>query len=194
MLHSPTDDFMAHEAPGRPGWVEVVCGSMFSGKTEELIRRINRAIIAKQIVKIFKPSVDNRYHESNIVSHNELSKNGLAIGSAAEIVEKVQPFDVVAIDEAQFFGQELLEVCQHLANQQHRVIVAGLDTDSKGRPFGVMPQLMAQAEFVTKLHAICSVCGNMANFTYRKAKHNDNDIFIGASEAYEARCRSCFNL
>ncbi len=165
---------------------------MFSGKTEELIRRINRVLIAQQSVKIFKPRIDTRYHASDIVSHSELSKKGIAIESSWEIVDKIQHNDVICVDEAQFFGPDIVEVAQLLANRHHRVIVAGLDTDSKGRPFGPMPQLMAVAEFVTKLHAICSVCGNMANYTFRKAM-DENDILIGASELYEARCRNCYN-
>jgi thymidine kinase len=191
-LNTPSDEFLLNENPHHLGWIEVICGSMFSGKTEELIRRINRALIAKQSVKVFKPDIDNRYHASDIVSHSESSKKGLAVKSAYEIIEKSQPNDVICIDEAQFFDKDILEVCQLLANRRHRVIVAGLDTDSKGRPFGHMPQLMALAEFVTKLHAICSVCGNMANYTFRNATDN-SDILIGASETYEARCRTCFN-
>jgi len=181
-----------HENPKHIGWIEVICGSMFSGKTEELIRRVNRALIAKQSVKIFKPAVDNRYHSTDIVSHSESSKTGIAIRSPSEIMDKIQPNDVICIDEAQFFEAEIVEICHYLAINNHRVIVAGLDMDSKGRPFGFMPQLMAIAEFVSKLHAICSVCGNMAHHTYRKSS-DDNNILIGAFESYEARCRSCFN-
>ena len=192
MPYSPSEDYLLQENPNHIGWIEVICGSMFSGKTEELIRRINRVLIAKQTVKIFKPAIDTRYHKSDIVSHTENSKGGIAIENAAEIITYVKPGDIVAIDEAQFFNSEIIDVCQHLANQKHRVIVAGLDTDSKGRPFGFMPQLMAMAEFVSKLHAICSVCGNMAAFTYRTAEETSS-IFIGANEAYEARCRNCFN-
>lgn len=187
-----SDDFLVHENPKHIGWIEVICGSMFSGKTEELIRRINRALIAKQSVKIFKPIIDNRYHNSDIVSHRENSKAGVPIQRASEILDKIQPNDVVCIDEAQFFEAEIVEICLLLANKRHRVIVAGLDMDSKGRPFGFMPQLMSIAEFVSKLHAICSVCGNMAHHTYRKSS-DENDILIGAFESYEARCRSCFN-
>lgn len=165
---------------------------MFSGKTEELIRRINRALIAKQPVKIFKPALDTRYHVTDIVSHTESSKASIPIQRANEIWGKIEPNDVICIDEAQFFDAEIVEVCQTLANKRHRVIVAGLDMDSKGRPFGFMPQLMSTAEFVSKLHAICSVCGNMAHHTFRKSS-NENDILIGAFESYEARCRSCFN-
>jgi thymidine kinase len=188
-LHAET---LLTENPSHTGWIEVICGSMFSGKTEELIRRINRVLIAKQSVKVFKPLVDNRYHATDIVSHSDLSKGGIAIQSANEIMDNIAPNDVICIDEAQFFGEEIVTVCQELANKRHRVVVAGLDTDSKGRPFGYMPQLMAIAEYVSKLHAICSVCGSMANYTYRKAEHT-TDILIGASEVYEARCRNCFN-
>lgn len=192
MPYSPSEEYLLQENPNHTGWIEVICGSMFSGKTEELIRRINRVVIARQTVKIFKPAIDNRYHESDIVSHSELSKGGIAIVNATEIIPYIKKGDVIAIDEAQFFNAEIIDVCLHLANQKHRVIVAGLDTDSKGRPFGFMPQLMAMAEFVSKLHAICSVCGSMASFTYRIADET-NEIYIGAHEAYEARCRNCFH-
>lgn len=192
-MNTFSDEFPMHENPTHVGWIEVICGSMFSGKTEELIRRINRALIAKQTVKIFKPIVDNRYHSSDIVSHSETSKSGMAITSAHEILGHIMANDVICIDEAQFFDSDIVAICQQLADKKHRVIVAGLDMDSKGRPFGFLPQLMAVAEFVTKLHAICSVCGNMANHTFRKSQ-NDADILIGASEIYEARCRTCFNL
>ncbi len=184
-------DYKMYENPSHIGWIEVICGSMFSGKTEELIRRINRVLIAKQTVKTFKPKVDNRYHESSIVSHRENSQEAIAVTSASEIPDFIKNGDVVAIDEVQFFGPEIVNVCLELAKKKHRVILAGLDMDSKGRPFGPMPQLISIAEFVSKLHAICSVCGNMANFTYRKTAENC-DILIGASETYEARCRNCF--
>jgi len=186
-----TDDYKINENPSHTGWIEVICGSMFSGKTEELIRRINRVLIAKQPIKIFKPKIDTRYHESDIVSHSDVSKKGIAIHSAFEILDLVVQGDVVAIDETQFFGPEIVAVCIQLAKNKHRVIVAGLDMDSQGRPFGQMPQIMAIAEYVSKLHAICTVCGNMANFTYRTSAEN-SDILIGAYEAYEARCRNCF--
>ena len=187
-----SDYYKINENPSHTGWIEVICGSMFSGKTEELIRRINRVLIAKQPIKIFKPKIDTRYHDSDIVSHSELSKKGIAIESPLEILDKVKNGDVIAIDEAQFFTNELVDVCIQLAKNKHRVIVAGLDMDSKGRPFGQMPQIMAMAEYVSKLHAICTVCGSMANFTYRTSTEN-SDILIGASEAYEARCRNCFS-
>ena len=192
MPYLPSEDYLLKENPKHIGWIEVICGSMFSGKTEELIRRINRVLIANQTVKVFKPALDNRYHQTDIVSHSDHSKHGIAVENAAEIITYIKPGDVVAIDEAQFFNTEIIDVCQHLANQKHRVIVAGLDTDSKGKPFGCMPQLMAVAEFVSKLHAICSVCGNMATYTHRTASELD-EIFIGAQEAYQARCRNCFN-
>ena len=192
MPHLQSEEYYFQENPNHLGWIEVICGSMFSGKTEELIRRINRAVIAKQPVKIFKPIIDTRYHASDIVSHTENSKQGTAIQKATEIIALVKKGDIIAIDECQFFGEEILDVCAHLANQKHRVIVAGLDSDSKGKPFGYMPQLMAMAEFVSKLHAICSVCGSMASFTYRTAGEADA-ILIGAGESYQARCRNCFN-
>jgi thymidine kinase len=187
-----SDDYVMNENPSHIGWIEVICGSMFSGKTEELIRRVNRILIAKQTVKVFKPKIDNRYHPTDIVSHSEWSKEAIAIQTPTEILDHIQSGDSIAIDEAQFFGNELVQISQQLANQKHRVIVAGLDTDSEGRPFGPMPQLMAVAEFVSKLHAICSVCGKTANHTYRKTKENQQSVFIGAAEHYEARCRNCF--
>jgi len=192
VFNESSENFFTIENHRHTGWVEVICGSMFSGKTEELIRRINRALIAKQTVRIFKPKIDNRYHPSDIVSHSELSKEAIAIETANELLAYIQPNDVVAIDEAQFFSLELLAICQKLANNKHRVIVAGLDTDFKGEPFGPVPQLMAMAEFVTKLHAICTTCGNMANFTYR-ISNEDKSRLVGAADTYEARCRNCFN-
>jgi thymidine kinase len=174
------------------GWIEVVVGPMFSGKSEELIRRLRRAEIARQRVQIFKPAIDSRYAANEIVSH---SGSGIAsdnISKASEILEKIQPrTEVVGIDEAQFLGEEVLDVCTKLANLGKRVIVAGLDTDFRGRPFEPMPRLLAIAEEITKLLAICVRCGNPAVHTQRLVE-NDELIVVGASDSYEARCRRCF--
>jgi thymidine kinase len=175
------------------GSVEVVCGSMFSGKTEELIRRVNRARIAKVNVEIFSPVADTRYDKSALVSHNLNSIPSKAVGKAAEILPLATHIQVVGIDEAQFFDEELPSVCQALANSGVRVIVAGLDMDFKGRPFGTMPQIMAMADSVTKLHAVCVKCGQQAMYSYRLVP-DDNKILLGEKESYEARCRNCFNL
>jgi len=173
------------------GSIEIICGAMFSGKTEELLRRIRRAQLAKQKVEIFKPAVDNRYDEANIVSHDARSVSSTPVSSAARILLLVQDADVVGIDEAQFFDSELVNVCNTLANRGVRVIVAGLDMDYLGKPFGPVPQLMAIAEHVTKLHAICISCGNLAQYSYRKSDENKK-IVIGETDRYEALCRQCF--
>ena len=175
------------------GSIEVVCGSMFSGKTEELIRRVNRARIAKVNVEIFSPVADTRYDKSALVSHNLNSIPSKAVGKSAEILPLAAHIQVVGIDEAQFFDDGLPEVCQTLANSGVRVIVAGLDMDFKGRPFGTMPQLMAMADSVTKLHAVCVKCGQQAMYSYRLVP-NESQILLGEKESYEARCRNCFNL
>ncbi|MEO0331338.1 MAG: thymidine kinase [Bacteroidota bacterium] len=178
---------------GKPytGWIEVICGCMFSGKTEELIRRLNRAIIAKQPVRIFKPSLDNRYHQDQVVSHNQLSISSTSVECAHDILQQVGNCQVVGIDEAQFFDKEIVDVCNKLANQGKRVIVAGLDMDYEGKPFGSMPYLLAIAEYVTKTHAICAVSGMAASFSYR-LDHSSEQIQIGALEQYEARSRYYF--
>jgi thymidine kinase len=176
----------------RKGWIEVICGSMFSGKTEELIRRLNRAKIAHQKVEIFKPAIDNRYHETDVVSHNENSIPSTPVNSSLNILLMVNNATVVGIDEAQFFDDELLYVCEKLAAKGIRVIVAGLDMDYTGKPFGPMPNLMSVAEYVTKLHAICVRCGDLANYSYRITTNN-NQVLLGEKDSYEARCRSCFN-
>ena len=173
------------------GSVEVICGSMFSGKTEELIRRINRCRISKLKVIAIKPSVDNRYGKNIIISHNKKSVKAVEVESSGEIINLAKGFDVVAIDEAQFFDKKIVNVCNKLANEGLRVIVAGLDMDSNGSPFGSMPNLMAVAEFVTKLHAICSKSGNIAQFTFRKVE-DDNLIAVGEKEKYEALSRKVF--
>lgn len=173
------------------GWIEVICGSMFSGKTEELIRRLNRALLARQEVEIFKPAIDRRYHDDDIVSHNENSIRSTPVSVASEILLHVRKGEVVGIDEAQFFDESLLEVVQTLANQGTRVIIAGLDMDYLGKPFGPMPALMAMAEFVTKVHAICMKCGGVASHSYRLQNSSDR-VLLGSQDQYEARCRKCF--
>lgn len=174
------------------GWIEVITGSMFSGKTEELIRRLRRATIAKQKVVIFKPLVDNRYSTEHVVSHDMKSIPSTPVNSPADILALVNDVDVVAIDEAQFFDITLTDVCTALANQGIRVIVAGLDIDYKGMPFGAIPSLMAVAEFVTKLHAICARCGNLAHYSYRISE-NPQLVVLGSQDYYEPLCRNCYN-
>lgn len=173
------------------GWIEVVCGSMFSGKTEELIRRLNRARIAKLKVEIFKPGIDTRYSEDDVVSHNANSVNSIPVENAQQILFYANDVDVVGIDEAQFFGSELVDVCQQLANQGIRVIVAGLDMDFLGKPFGPMPDLMAIAEDVTKVHAICMRCGSLAQYSHRTIA-GDKLVVLGETESYEPLCRKCY--
>ncbi|MCS6844187.1 MAG: thymidine kinase [Caldilineales bacterium] len=181
----------------RNGWIEVICGSMFCGKTEELLRRVRRAAIARQRVQVFKPAIDTRYGVGRVASHNGLAWESEAVNSSAEILRDLKPdTDVVAIDEAQFFDDGISEVCDALANRGLRVIVAGLDLDFRGEPFGPMPRLICQAERVDKLHAICVVCGAPASRTQRlidgqPARYDDPVIVIGAAEKYEARCRHC---
>ena len=177
--------------PKSVGWIEVICGSMFSGKTEELIRRLRRAQIARQKVAIFKPKLDKRYGNEYIVSHNLQRIPSQEIEDCREIIEKAVDADAVGIDEAQFFGSELVDVCEELANRGKRVIVAGLDQDYRGKPFEPMPQLLAIAEYITKTLAICVICGNPANRTQRKVA-SDERIVVGAFDVYEARCRNCF--
>lgn len=176
----------------RTGWIEVVCGSMFSGKTEELIRRLKRAKIAKQKVEIFKPAIDVRYHEIDIVSHNQTAIRSTPVHSSEEILLMTSDCEVVGIDEAQFFDRGIIEVVNKLAENGKRVIIAGLDMDSRGLPFGPMPNLMSIAEYVTKVHAICMVCGDIANYSYRKVP-SEEQVMLGESDSYEARCRKCFH-
>ena len=173
------------------GQIEVICGSMFSGKTEELIRRLTRARLAKQHVEIFKPSVDTRYHETHVVSHNETSIRSTPVSFAGDILLLSGTCDVVGIDEAQFFDEEIVRVVQLLANQGKRVILAGLDMDFEGKPFDPMPKLMAIAEYVTKVHAICMKCGDLAAFSYRLSAAKEK-VMLGEKDSYEARCRKCF--
>lgn len=176
---------------GKSGWIEVICGCMFSGKTEELIRRLNRALIAQQKVEIFKPTIDTRYHHEKIVSHSEREIRSTPVQFASDIILLAGECDVVGIDEAQFFDDAILEVCNSLANSGKRVIVAGLDMDYEGKPFGPMPNLLAIAEYVTKVHAICAQTGELASFSYRLAD-NDDRVLLGEKNAYEARSRQAF--
>ena len=173
------------------GWIEVICGSMFSGKTEELIRRLKRAQFARQKVEIFKPSVDNRYADEMVVSHDANEIRSTPVPAAANIPILADGCDVVGIDEAQFFDDEIVSVCNDLANKGIRVIVAGLDMDFKGNPFGPMPNLMATAEYVTKVHAVCTRTGNLAQFSFRKSK-NDDLVLLGETEEYEPLSRGAF--
>ena len=179
------------------GWVEVICGSMFSGKTEELIRRVKRAQIAKQKVQIFKPIIDDRYSKDHVTSHSSLRVDAQNIHNIEEIMANLDDNTrIVGIDEAQFFSPAIVEISQRLANRGLRVIIAGLDLDYRGVPFGPMPLLMATSEFVTKMSAICTVCGNTASRTQRRKleslEKNDSQVLVGAEEFYEARCRKCY--
>ncbi|TBM99387.1 thymidine kinase [Hyunsoonleella flava] len=173
------------------GWIEVICGSMFSGKTEELIRRLKRAQFAKQKVEIFKPAIDVRYDEDMVVSHDENQIRSTPVPAAANIPILADGCDVVGIDEAQFFDDEIVSVCNDLANKGVRVIVAGLDMDFKGNPFGPMPNLMATAEYVTKVHAVCTRTGNLAQYSYRKSK-NDDIVMLGEVDEYEPLSRAAY--
>ncbi len=177
--------------PDQIGWIEVVCGGMFSGKTEELIRRAKRAHIAGQKVVVVKPKVDNRYNEEDIVSHNETTLPGLVIDTADQIVLLTGDAQVICIDEAQFFDKQLINVANTLADDGKRVIIAGLDMDFEGRPFEPMPQLLAIAEYVTKLHAICAESGTMAHYSQRVVE-NEERVLVGEADAYEPRARHCF--
>lgn len=173
------------------GWIEVVCGSMFSGKTEELIRRLKRAKIANLKVEIFKPQIDTRYHETEVVSHDSNSITSTPVSSSQNILLLSNDVEVVGIDEAQFFDDGLPDVCDQLANRGIRVIIAGLDMDFLGRPFGPIPALLAKAEYITKVHAICVRCGALANHSYRLVE-SDSKVLLGEKESYEPRCRECF--
>jgi thymidine kinase len=175
----------------KAGWIEVIAGSMFSGKTEELIRRIRRAQYAQQKVEIFKPAIDTRYSKEDVVSHNEISIQSTAVTSANTILMLTQDADVIGIDEAQFFDEGIIDVCNELANQGKRVIVAGLDMDFKGKPFGPMPGLFAIAEDITKVHAICLQCGDLAQYSHRKVP-NQERVLLGETDTYEPLCRTCY--
>lgn len=174
------------------GWVEVICGSMFSGKTEELIRRLKRAEYAKLKVEIFKPHIDTRYSEEDVVSHDSTTIRSTPVESSGNILLLTGNVDVVGIDEAQFFDNNLVNVCNQLANDGIRVIVAGLDMDFSGKPFGPIPALMAEAEYITKVHAICMKCGNLAQYSHRFAK-SDKLVLLGETNEYEPLCRVCYN-
>lgn len=179
-----------HRTP-QSGWIEVICGCMFSGKTEELIRRLRRAQIARRRVRVFKPDIDKRFSEEHIVSHNQNMLVSMPVSSAQQILLLASDLDVIGIDEAQFFDAGIAEVCKKLANGGLRIIVAGLDMDYRGEPFGPMPQLLAEAEFVTKVHAICIRCGNPATYSYRLSQ-DASRILLGEKDLYEPRCRRCF--
>jgi thymidine kinase len=180
-----------HDSPEKTGWIEVIAGCMFSGKTEELIRRLRRAQIARQEVAIFKPKIDNRYSNDHIVSHSELKIPSTVVENASEILRAAGTARVVGIDEAQFFDMSLVEVADQLANMGKRVIIAGLDQDYRGKPFEPIPQLLAVAEYITKTLAICVICGNPADRTQRTTEANER-VLVGAKDTYEARCRRCF--
>ena len=177
----------------RSGWIEVICGSMFSGKTEELIRRLRRAKFANQRVEIFKPVVDSRYDDDNVVSHDANVILSNAVHRSVEILNKAAEVDVIGIDEAQFFDEEIVRVCQTLAVRGLRVIVSGLDMDFKGQPFGPMPDLLAIAEYITKLHAICPHCGSLATHSYRLSEESET-VVLGEKDKYEPRCRICYQM
>ena len=177
---------------GRKGWIEVVCGSMFSGKTEELIRRLKRAQFAKQKVEIFKPQLDTRYHEEKVVSHQGNEIHSTPVPASSNILLLATDVDVVGIDEAQFFDMELVNVCNQLADSGVRVIIAGLDMDFKGQPFGPMPALLACAEYVTKVHAICMHCGSLAHISHRTSNETSL-VLLGETDSYEPLCRDCYN-
>lgn len=180
-----------NRSPEKKGQIEVICGSMFSGKTEELIRRLNRSKIARQKVEIFKPAIDKRFSDSEVVSHNENAIRSTPVNFAGDILLLSGDCDVVGIDEVQFFDEEIVSVVQKLAKQGKRVILAGLDMDFEGRPFEPMPSLMAISEYVTKVHAICMKCGDLATFSFRLSDSKQK-VMLGEKEAYEARCRKCF--
>lgn len=177
----------------RSGWIEVICGSMFSGKTEELIRRLKRARIANQKVQIFKPAKDKRYHDEMVVSHDENSIDSIPVEKSTDILDFVEDINVIGIDEAQFFDEALTDVCQKLAISGARVIIAGLDMDFRGRPFGPIPNLLAVAEYITKVHAICPHCGNLATHSYRLSTEQDT-VVLGEKDKYEPRCRVCYDM
>lgn len=175
----------------RSGWIEVICGSMFSGKTEELIRRLKRAQFAKQKVEIFKPKIDTRYHEEHVVSHDANEVKSTPVEASGNILLLANDVEVVGIDEAQFFDSGLVAVCNSLANSGIRVVVAGLDMDFAGKPFGPIPDLLACAEYVTKVHAICMNCGNLAQYSHRKIE-GSSVVMLGETDSYEPLCRGCY--
>lgn len=180
------------EPKDNSGWIEVICGSMFSGKTEELIRRIKRAKIANLKVRIFKPKMETRYDKVKVVSHDDNFVDSFPVDHSTEILKWASDMDVIGIDEAQFFDDELVAVCEALADSNKRVILAGLDMDFLRKPFGPLPAIMAKAQYVTKVHAICMQCGSMASYSYRFSMKGDQ-VKLGEKDLYEPRCRSCFN-
>ncbi|PYS48169.1 MAG: thymidine kinase [Acidobacteria bacterium] len=191
IAHGSDDEHIIH-LRSHPGWIEVIAGSMFSGKSEELIRRLRRAKIARQRVQVFKPKIDVRYSHDHIVSHSEMRHESTTVETAAELLSKVEKeTEVVGIDEGQFFDNDLVDVANRLAARGVRVIIAGLDQDYTGKPFEPMPQLLAVAEYITKTHAICVRCGQPANYSQRTVEV-EGQVVVGAGEAYEARCRRCF--
>lgn len=177
----------------RSGWIEVICGSMFSGKTEELIRRLKRARIANQKVATFKPKTDVRYSEESVVSHDENAVDSIPVALSTEILTDIHDYKVVGIDEAQFFDHKLPRVCEKLALKGIRVIVAGLDMDFRGKPFGPMPEILSIAEYITKVHAICPHCGSLATHSYRLAQ-DESTVLLGEKDKYEPRCRICYSM
>ena len=192
LIAQTNDSELSHHPRTTAGWVEVIAGSMFSGKSEELIRRLRRAKIARQKVQVFKPELDTRYSQDHIVSHSEMRHESANIRSAAEVLAKVEAdTEVVGIDEGQFFDNELVNVANELAQRGVRVIIAGLDQDYTGKPWEPMPQLLAIAEYITKTHAICMKCGQPANYTQRTVESEER-VAVGGGDMYEARCRSCF--
>ena len=191
------------EFRGRDGWIEVICGSMFAGKTEELIRRITRIKYAKKDIIVFKPSIDDRYDKTDVVSHSQRKVKSIVVKNSDDIKQYIDTLEVmpyaIAIDEAQFFDRGLIAIIEDLANKGTRVIIAGLDLDFRGEPFGIMPDILARAEYITKLHAICQVCGDLATRTQRiidnrPAYYEDEIILVSAKEKYEARCRHCHEV
>jgi len=179
--------------PINSGWIEMICGSMFSGKTEELIRRIRRAEIAKMNTIIFKPQIDDRYSSNHVVSHNQSKLASKLVNHSKEILGESSKMDVIGIDEAQFFDNGIINVCKSLANNNKRVVVAGLDTDYLGKPFGPVPALMCEADYLDKLTAICMQCGNPASYSQRLTQDSEQ-VVIGEKDIYEARCRNCFEV
>lgn len=177
----------------RNGWIEVICGSMFSGKTEELIRRIKRAKIANQTIRVFKPAIDTRYDDNDVVSHNSNSMTSTPVKEPKHILKLVEGVNVVGLDEAQFFDKSIIKVVLELVRNGKRVIIAGLDMDFTGKPFGPMPKLLAIAEYITKVHAICQHCGNLATHSYRK-EQGGGQVVLGEKDLYEARCRMCYSM
>lgn len=177
----------------RSGWIEVICGSMFSGKTEELIRRLRRAKFANQKVEIFKPKTDDRYSHDSVVSHDENAIDSIVVEKSTDILNLANDISVIGVDEAQFFDEKLTDVCQNLAIRGVRIIVAGLDMDFRGKPFGPIPNLLAVAEYVTKVHAICPHCGNLATHSYRLSQEKET-VVLGEKDKYEPRCRICYSM